>query len=104
MTVNKCGSGDVNVTLNDSDPEGHVPLTVIGAVNANPAKGSVSVLSASTLHYEADLGGATGADSISYTVRDTQGATATGSVSVTIRTSGNCFLAPTPKPLPPGGG
>lgn len=97
LTVNKCGTGEVNVIANDSDPEGNVPLVVIGAANANPAKGSASVGSSSSMvRYEADLGGATGADSVTYTVRDSLGATSTGTVSITIRTTGTCFQAPTP--------
>ncbi len=104
MSIARCGSGEVNVIANDTDPEGNVPLEVIGAANANPARGSAYAVSGSTVRYDADLGGATGADSVTYTVRDSLGATATGTISVTIRTAGNCFAAPTPKPSSAGGG
>ena len=104
LSVAKCGSGTVDVLVNDSDPEGNVPLEVTGAANANPAKGSAFAVSASTVRYEADLGGATGSDSVTYTVRDSLGATATGTISITIRPTGNCFAAPVPKPSSAGGG
>lgn len=102
LTVNKCGIGDVNVIANDSDPEGNVPLVVTGASNANPAKGTAYAVSASTVRYEADPGGATGSDSVTYTVRDSLGATSTGTVNITIRTTGACSLTAAP-PTSDGG-
>lgn len=106
LTVNKCGYGEVNVTANDSDPEGNVPLTVIDAVNANPTafKGMPEVVSGSTVGFQARENGATGATSVIYTVQDSLGATSTGTLNITIRTTGTCFQAPTPKPLAPEGG
>jgi len=104
LAVNKCGSGEKDVIFNDTDPEGNVPLVVLEAFNANTAKGTAYASSSSTVRYEADQSGATGADTITYIVRDSLGATSTGIVNVTIRTTGTCFQAPTPKPLAPEGG
>lgn len=106
LTVSKCAYGEVNVTANDSDPEGNVPLTVIDALSANPAafKGMPSVVSGSIVGFQARENGATGTDAVIYTVRDSLGAISTGTINITIRTSGLCFQAPTPKPLAPGGG
>ena len=104
LTVNKCGSGEKDVIFNDTDPEGNVPLTVVDAVNANSAKGTASVVSSSTVRYDAEQSGLTGSDVVTYSVRDSLGATSTGTLNITIRTTGTCFQAPTPKPLAPEGG
>jgi YD repeat-containing protein len=106
LTVDRCGYGEVNVTANDSDPDGNVPLVVIDAVNANPAafKGMPSVVSGSVVGFQARENGATGATAVTYTVRDSLGATATGTINITIRTTGTCFQAPTPKLSSAGGG
>jgi hypothetical protein len=79
-----------------------VPLEVVGAVNANPAKGSASVISSSTVRYEADQSGASGSDIVTYTVRDSLGATSTGTLNITIRTTGTCLQIQAP-PTPEGG-
>lgn len=99
LTVNRCGYGVVDVTENDSDPEGNVPLTVIDAVSANPAafKGMPEVVSGSTVGFEARQNGVTGADTVIYTVMDSLGATSMGTINITIRPTGNCFQAPEPK-------
>lgn len=97
--VPKCAIRDRDVTFNDRDPEGNVPLVLLSVVNSNPSLGSPSVWSASTVRYEADLSGATGTDTVTYTVRDSLGATATGTLTVSVVNSGtNCTNAPTPSP------
>lgn len=99
MNVPKCAIRDKDVTFNDSDPEGNVPLVLLSVVNSNPSLGSPSVWSASTVRYEADISGVTGSDTVTYTVRDSLGATATGTLSVTVVNSGaNCTNAATPEP------
>lgn len=99
MNVPKCAIRDKDVTFNDSDPEGNVPLVLLSVVNSNPSLGSPSVWSASTVRYEADITGATGSDMVTYTVRDSLGATSTGTLTVSVVNSGtNCTNAPTPSP------
>jgi YD repeat-containing protein len=97
--VPKCAFRDKDVTFNDSDPEGNVPLIVLSVVNSNPSLGSPTVLNASTVRYQAEATGATGNDTVTYTVRDSLGATATGTLSVTVVNTGtNCTNAATPAP------
>jgi YD repeat-containing protein len=98
--IPKCAYRDKDVTFNDSDPEGNVPLVLLSVVNTNPSVGAPSVVSASTVRYEADISGGTGSDTVTYTVRDSLGATATGTLSVTVVNSGtNCTnISTTPSP------
>ena len=86
----------MDVIANDRDPEGNVPLLLVDAVNANPAKGRASVISSSMIGYEADQGGIAGSDIVTYTVSDSLGATATGTVNITILKTGLCFQVPMP--------
>jgi YD repeat-containing protein len=97
--VPKCAFRDKDVTINDSDPEGNVPLVVLSVVNSNPSLGSPTVLNASTVRYQAEATGATGSDTVTYTVRDSLGATASGTLNVTVvNTGANCTNAATPAP------
>ena len=80
LAVEQCGSGSVNVTANDSDPEGHLPLAVTQV--AGGSKGIPVVVSGSTVGYSST--GGLGPDSFTYTVADSLGATATGTVNVQI--------------------
>jgi len=97
--VPKCAFRDKDVTFNDSDPEGNVPLVLLSVANTNTSLGTPSVISASTVRYQAEATGATGSDTVTYTVRDSLGATATGTLSVTVVNSGaNCTNAATPSP------
>jgi YD repeat-containing protein len=100
LNIPKCAYRDKDVTFNDSDPEGNVPLVLLSVVNTNPSVGAPSVVSASTVRYEADISGGTGSDTVTYTVRDSLGATATGTLSVTVVNSGtNCTnISTTPSP------
>jgi YD repeat-containing protein len=99
LNIPKCAFRDKNVTANDTDPEGNVPLALLSVVNSNPSLGSPTVLNASTVRYQAEATGATGSDTVTYTVRDSLGATATGTLSVTVINTGtNCTNAATPAP------
>lgn len=100
LTVPRCQIRTKDVTANDSDPEGHVPLVVLSAVNADPSLGSASVASASSVSYEA-YGTATGSDTVTYTVRDSLGATATGTLTVTF-SGPSCSSQRGTLPPPPG--
>jgi hypothetical protein len=81
LTVRSCGAiGHVNVTANDTDPEGNYPLTLVSVTSG--ARGHASVYSSSTIEYIA--GPRSGNDVVTYTVKDSLGASATGRVNVTI--------------------
>jgi Bacterial Ig domain len=92
LTVPRCKTDIRDVTFNDSDPEGNVPLVLLSAVNANPSRGYAWVASASSIYYEAyDF--PAGTDTVTYTVRDSLGATSTGTLTVTTtRTGSACTL------------
>ncbi len=84
-SASRCQTKTVNVTSNDSDPDGHLPLTVIaasiGAMDASPS------LPASVTFTAPD---AAGTFPITYTIQDTSGATANGTLSVTVSSSPLC--------------
>jgi hypothetical protein len=80
LSVEQCESGTVNVTANDSDPEGNLPLTVTGVEGG--AMGTASIESATTIRYTS-IGGL-GPDVITYTVADSLGATSTGTLNVSV--------------------
>ncbi|MFL6856930.1 MAG: Ig-like domain-containing protein [Allosphingosinicella sp.] len=86
-SIPKCGTTSVNVTANDTDPEGNYPLTVTGV--SGGASLTLTILSASTIGIESI--GASGLKTFSYTVSDSLGATSTGTVSVTVTTTNQCF-------------
>lgn len=75
----KCAIKIVNVTANDSDPDGDA-LTVTSATASGDMYASVA--SASTVQIES--GQTTGAKSIAYTISDGRGATASSTISVTV--------------------
>jgi glycerate kinase len=85
-SIPKCGGTSVNVTANDTDPEGNYPLTVTGA--SGGAAIVVTVTSASTLWIESI--GASGLKTFSYTVSDSLGATSTGTGTITVTTVNQC--------------
>jgi len=71
----------INVTANDSDPEGNLPLTVTAVVsNSGPAGGIV--YSASSVLVEA--GSSAGTATLTYTVQDSLGNASTGTINVTV--------------------
>jgi hypothetical protein len=85
-SIPKCGATSVDVTANDTDPEGNYPLTVTAASGA--AALAVTVTGASTLRIEST--GGSGVKSFSYTVRDSLGASSTGSGTITVTTTNLC--------------
>jgi hypothetical protein len=85
-SIPRCGSTTVNVTANDTDPEGNIPLTVTGAAGGTGLV--LTILSASTIGIES-LGNP-GLKTFTYTVADSLGATSAGSVSVTVTTVMAC--------------
>jgi YD repeat-containing protein len=102
MSVARCNTGTKNVTANDSDPEGHLPLSLVSVVNNNPSRGTASVLSASLVRYDA---AAIGTDIITYTVKDSLGATSAGTLTVTITSGSNvCVSIQKGAPPPTGDG
>ncbi len=70
----------VNVTANDSDPDGDT-LTVSSA--GAPLHGSTSVVSSTSVRYTPSAN-YNGSDSFSYTISDGKGGTATATVAVTV--------------------
>ena len=70
----------IDVTANDSDPDGD-PLTVTAVTQ--PAHGSTSILSASTVRYTPEPG-FHGTDTFGYQIGDGRGGTATAQVAVTV--------------------
>jgi hypothetical protein len=73
-----CQEKTVNLTSNDSDPEGNYPLTVT-AVDPS-SLGYIEISSASSVtYYAADTAGG---ETLSYTVQDSLGASATGLISI----------------------
>lgn len=70
-----CQDKAINVTANDTDPEGNYPLTVTG-VTEQSYLGWLSVTSASTItFYASDI---PGTDVVEYTVEDSLGASSNG--------------------------
>lgn len=86
LSVGVCASATRNVTANDSDPEGNLPLTVTAV--GTSTKGEASIVNASTISFLAY--GATGPASITYTVADSLGATSTGTLNITITAGPGC--------------
>lgn len=73
-----CQEKTVNLTSNDTDPEGNYPLTVT-AVDQSYL-GYIEIVSASSItFYGTDM---SGGDTISYTVEDSLGASANGQISI----------------------
>ena len=85
LSVVSCGSGTRTVLANDSDPEGHYPLSLVSVTQGT--KGAAVIVSSTTIEYSA--GPATGPDTITYTVQDSLGATSNGTLNVSV-TSGTC--------------
>ncbi len=79
-SVQEDGSVLVNVTANDSDPDGDaLSVTLVGS----PAHGTAKVASASSVRYT-PAANYHGPDSFTYTISDGNGGTATAGVSVTV--------------------
>lgn len=85
LSVPRCATRTKNVTANDTDPEGNLPLEVIAV---SPAfMGDVGVTSSSSITFMST--GTTGTEVLTYTVRDSLGAASTGTLTVTVG-SGVC--------------
>ncbi len=81
-----CMTASIFVLDNDTDPEGNTPLSVLSVTQGT--KGSSSVRGAGAyVRYTA--GNLTGADPLTYTVKDSLGATSTGTINITV-TPGQC--------------
>jgi hypothetical protein len=77
LSIYVCQTVEVNLTGNDTDPEGHYPLTVT-AVGTSPYA-NIWISSASSVTFE---GVTPGGHSLSYTVEDSLGASSTGLISL----------------------
>ena len=76
-----CTVRTYNVLANDTDPDGHTPLTIIGSTHPSFLAGSTTI--------EVDSSTIGSGEFTTYTVRDTGGATATATLTVNL-TAGNC--------------
>jgi chorismate-pyruvate lyase len=86
LSMQVCRTTTKNVTANDTDPEGDLPLTVID-VNAASSNIGVSIASASSVQVESFE--ATGSYPVTYTIQDSRGAVDSGNLQVTV-TAGVC--------------
>ena len=77
LSIYVCQEVTVNLTGNDTDPEGHYPLTVT-AVDSSPYA-SVWISSASSVTFE---GHTPGGHTLTYTVEDSLGASSVGQISL----------------------
>lgn len=90
MTQNDLASGEclqsvtVNLTANDSDPDGNYPLSLTAISAGSGGSASAVVISPSSV--SVTFGPAGDFTSFTYTVADSLGATATGQLSVTTAT------------------
>lgn len=77
LSIYVCQEVTINLTANDTDPEGNYPLTVT-AVDSSPYA-SVWISSASSVTFE---GHTAGGGTLTYTVEDSLGASSTGLISL----------------------
>ena len=77
LSIYVCQTIEVNLTGNDTDPEGNYPLTIT-AVDSSPYA-NVWISSASSVTFE---GVTPGGHSLTYTVEDSLGASSTGLISL----------------------
>jgi len=77
LSIYVCQTVTINLTGNDTDPEGNYPLTVT-AVDSTPYA-NVSIASASSVTFE---GVSPGGQTLTYTVQDSLGASSTGLISL----------------------
>ncbi|HYG48877.1 MAG TPA: Calx-beta domain-containing protein [Allosphingosinicella sp.] len=80
-TQKACSLKTYYVLANDTDPDGHTPLTIIGSSHPSFTAGSNAI--------EVDSSNIASGEFTTYTVRDTAGATATARLTVYL-TAGNC--------------
>lgn len=82
LSAQRCEQRTVNVLLNDTDPEGNVPLSLTGVTGDAWVASSTSVglMTPDT----------NGSYTINYTVADSLGATSTGTLTVTVSGTKQC--------------
>ena len=85
LSLKVCKTANKNVIANDTDPEGHLPLTLLEVTSGS--HGTASVLNSTTVQFESN--DFPGTDTLTYIVMDSQGAMASGTLSVQV-TSGVC--------------
>jgi Bacterial Ig domain len=83
LSIYVCQSVTINLTSNDTDPEGNYPLTVT-AVGYSPYANTY-IASASSVTFE---GHTPGGHTLSYTVEDSLGASSTGLISLGVFSGG----------------
>jgi hypothetical protein len=81
--VDSCGTVDINVIANDTDPDGDYPLTVI-SVSGN----GFAQVSNTTVRFS---GWPAGNYSGGYVVRDSRGATSGGGITVVVTGASECL-------------
>lgn len=82
-SVGPCGYKSVNVVANDSDPEGHYPLSLVSIQNVSPSsRGEAGVESSTNVGFTSY--GSAGSVQVTYVVQDSQGATSTGVLTLTV--------------------
>lgn len=87
-TIQACTGVSWNVVANDTDPEGHYPLSLVGIQSVSPAGYGDAYVQSST-HVLFYSSGPTGGVQITYVVQDSLGATATGVMGVIVE--GACW-------------
>lgn len=85
ISIYVCQTLELNLTGNDTDPDGDYPLTVT-AVGTSPYA-NIWISSASSVTVE---GLYPGGHSLSYTVQDSRGASSTGLISLGVFARYNC--------------
>lgn len=79
-SVQRCTITAIQVLANDSDPEGNLPLVLL-SVSAGTI-GTSWTWNGTTVYYESTI--TPGAESLTYTVRDSLGATSNGTLNITV--------------------
>lgn len=77
---NRCGPNTYSVLSNDSDPDGHVPLALVG-VSGGSGRGTPS-FTGTLLKFTPN--GMPGTAVVNYTMRDSLGATASATLTITL--------------------
>ncbi len=87
-STNEGISVPIDVTVNDSDPDGRLVVTSV-AIQTSPANGAAALNQATGVVTYTPNGGFTGSDSFTYTVQDDEGAVSNvATVTVTVNGSG----------------
>jgi hypothetical protein len=88
-SMTTCAIKTINVTANDTDADGDLPLTVVSATG-NSRMGA-SVASATSVQLMSTQ--LTGSASVSYTIKDSRGLTDSGTINVSVTSGGMCTMA-----------